>query len=97
MLYGLLTAPASVSPWLPQVLLYPLFTLYTPALPYLHLCTPVINVYTPYLSTYTLTGIGVIMVTPGATDTRFATRGSATDALVFNMPLTHQTRYSVQC
>ena len=26
---------------------YPLYTLYTPALPYVHLCTPVIHAYTP--------------------------------------------------
>ena len=28
--------------------IYPLYTLYTPALPYLHLCTPATHVYTPY-------------------------------------------------
>ena len=35
------------------IMLYPLFTLYTPSVPYLHLCTPVIHVYTPHLHLYT--------------------------------------------
>ena len=32
-----------------SIILYPLFTLYTPLLPYMHLYTPVIHVYTPYI------------------------------------------------
>ena len=38
------------------IIVYPLYTVYTPALPHVHLCTPVIHVYTPYtLHIYTLT------------------------------------------
>jgi len=29
--------------------IHPLYTLYTPSLPYIHLCTPGIHVYTPYI------------------------------------------------
>ena len=36
------------------IIVYPLFPLYTPAQPYLHLCTPVTHVYTPYSHLYIL-------------------------------------------
>jgi hypothetical protein len=31
------------------IILYPLYTLYTPLLPCMHLCAPIIHVYTPYI------------------------------------------------
>ena len=31
-----------------SIILYPVYTLYTPLLPHLHLCAPIIHVYTPY-------------------------------------------------
>ena len=36
------------------IIVYPLCTLYTPSLPHLHLCTPVIHVYTIYTPLTTL-------------------------------------------
>ena len=31
-----------------SIILYPVYTLYTPLLPHMHLCAPIIHVYTPY-------------------------------------------------
>ena len=31
-----------------SIILYPVYTLYTPLLPHMHLCAPMIHVYTPY-------------------------------------------------
>ena len=46
---GKLSATASIGQVREAFILYHVYPLYTPSLPYVHLCTPVIHAYTPYI------------------------------------------------